>query len=136
MSDSGGSFGGKTERKGAGGTPGGVGEFFLGLILAGIGTYLLLNQVQVHTSFWRFGGMANSFGISLLPLLIGIGVLFFNGKSTIGWVLAVGGFLFIVVGILANMDIYFQRTSLFNTLLMLGMMAAGLGLIVKSLRPH
>jgi hypothetical protein len=136
MSDTGGSFGGKAERKGAGGTPGGVGEFFVGLLLAGIGTYLLFNQVQVHTSFWRFGGLANSFGISLIPLLLGVGVLFFNGKSTIGWVLTVGGFLFIVVGIIANMDIYFQRTSLFNTLVMLILLAAGLGLIVRSLRPH
>jgi hypothetical protein len=135
MSESGGSFGGQVKR-GAGGTPGGVGEFVFGLILAGIGTYLLFNQVQVHTSFWRFGGLANSFGISLIPMLLGVAMLFFNGKSKIGWVLTVGGFLFIVVGILMNMDIYFQRTSLFNTLVMLVMLAGGLGLIFKSLRPH
>jgi hypothetical protein len=135
MSESGGSFGGQA-RRGAGGTPGGVGEFLFGLILAGIGTYLLFNQVQVHTSFWRFGGLANSFGISLIPMLLGVAMLFFNGKSKIGWVLTVGGFLFIVVGILMNMDIYFQRTSLFNTLVMLVLLAGGLGLIFKSLRPH
>jgi hypothetical protein len=68
--------------------------------------------------------------------LIGVAILFFSGKSVIGWVLAVGGFLFIVVGIIANMDIYFQRTTLFNTLVMLVMLAAGLGLIFRSLRPH
>jgi hypothetical protein len=138
MSETGGSFGGKADRKvvGAGGTPGGIGEFFIGLVLAGIGTYLLFNQVQVHTSFFRFGGLANSFGISLLPLLIGVGILFFSGKSIIGWLLTVGGFLFILVGVIANMDIYFQRTSLFNTLVMLILIAAGLGLIIRSLRPH
>jgi hypothetical protein len=135
MSETGGSFGGQAKR-GAGGTPGGVGEFAFGLILAGIGTYLLFNQVQVHTSFWRFGGLANSFGISLIPMLLGVAMLFFNGKSKIGWVLSVGGFLFIVVGILMNMDIYFQRTSLFNTMVMLVLLAGGLGLIFKSLRPH
>jgi hypothetical protein len=135
MSESGSSFGGQAKR-GAGGTPGGVGEFFLGLLLAGIGGYLLFNQVQVHTSFWRFGGLANSFGISLIPMLLGVGVLFFNGKSMLGWILTVGGFLFIVLGILMNMDIYFQRTSLFNTLVMLVLLAGGLGLIAKSLRPH
>jgi hypothetical protein len=136
MSDSGGSFGGKAERKGAGGTPGGTGEFFLGLILAGIGGYLLFNQVQVHTSFWRFGGLANSFGISLIPMLIGVAMLFFNGKSKLGLILTVGGLLFVVVGIIANMDIYFQRTTLFNTLVMLVLLAGGMGLIFKSLRPH
>lgn len=137
MSETGGSFGGKAgEKRGPGGTPGGTGEFLLGLLLAGIGTYLLFDRVTVHTSFWRFGGNANSFGISLIPLLLGVGILFFSGKSKIGWVLTVGGLLFIVVGIISNMDIYFQRTSLTITLLMLGLLAAGMGLIFKSLRPH
>jgi hypothetical protein len=136
MSESGGSFGGRKKFEGAGGTPGGVGEFLFGVLLAGIGGYLFLNQVQVHTSFWRFAGMDNSFGISLIPLLLGIGLLFFNGKSKIGWVLTVGGFLFIVVGIIANMDVYFHRTSLMSTLIMLGLLVGGLGLIARSLRPH
>jgi hypothetical protein len=137
MGDTGASFGGRSGRmRNVGGTPGGAVEFFLGLLLAGIGTYLLFNQVQVHTSFWRFGGLANSFGISLLPMLLGVGMLFFNGKSLIGWILSVGGFLFIVVGVVANMDIYFQRTSLWNTVTMLVFLAGGLGLIFRSLRPH
>jgi hypothetical protein len=56
------------ERQGAGGTPGGVGQFFVGLIMAGVGAYLILNQVQVTTSFWRFG-QYGGFGLTLLPLL-------------------------------------------------------------------
>jgi hypothetical protein len=35
-----------------------------------------------------------------------------------------------------NLDICFERTSLLNTLVMLGMIAAGLGLVVKSLRSY
>jgi hypothetical protein len=136
MSDSGGSFGGRAAARGAGGTPGGVGEFFLGLLLAGIGTYLLLTHVQVQTGFWHLWGTGSSFGVSLIPMLIGVGALFFNGKSVIGWVLAVGGFLFILVGIVANLDVYFQRTTLLHTLIMLGLMAAGLGLVFRSLRAH
>jgi hypothetical protein len=137
MSETGGSVGGQVkEKRGAGGTPGGVGEFFLGLLLAGIGSYLLLQHVTVTTSFWRLWGTQNSFGLSLLPMLFGVGILFFKGKSVLGWVLTAGGFLFIVVGIIMNMDIYFQRTSLFNTLVMLVLIAGGLGLILRSLRPH
>jgi multisubunit Na+/H+ antiporter MnhF subunit len=141
MSESGASFGGKPQRKfeGAGGTPGGVGEFFIGVLVAAIGCYLLFTHVQVHSSYWNFmdlGGAGHSFGISLLPLLFGVGILFVNGRSVWGWLLAVGGLLFILAGILVNLDIYFQRTSLMNTLIMLGMIAAGFGLIVKGLRPH
>ena len=72
------------EQRGAGGTPGGVGQFFIGLTMAVVGVYLLLNQVQVTTSFWgvgRFGG----FGPTLLPLLVGVGFLFYNGRSVVGW---------------------------------------------------
>jgi len=145
MAETGGSFGGKGKGTagndgkrfvGAGGTPGGLGEFFLGLGMAIVGLYLLFTHVQVHTSYWRFGGMENSFGITLIPMLLGIGILFFNGKSIIGWLLTVAGFLIIFAGILVNMDIYFQRTSLFNTLIMLVLIAGGLGLIARSLRPH
>ncbi len=135
MSDSGSSFGGSA-RRGAGGTSGGIGEFVVGLALVGIGAYLLLDRVTVHTSFWRMGGGGSAFGVTLIPLLFGVGILFFSGKSILGWVLAIAGFGAIIVGVISNMDIYFQPTSLITTLIMLGMLAAGLGLIVKSLRPH
>jgi hypothetical protein len=136
MSQSGSSFGGRKRFEGPGGTPGGMGEFLLGIALAAIGLYLLFDRVTVQTSFWRFGGTRSSFGIILIPLLLGIGLLFFSGKSIIGWVLTAGGLLFIVVGVIANMDIYFQRTSLMSTLIMLGLLAAGLGLVASSLRAH
>ncbi len=120
---------------GAGGTPGGVGQFFAGLFMAGIGFYLFLNQVQVHTSWGNLWGF-NSFGLSLVPLLVGVGFLFYNGKSTVGWVLTLLGFGIIVAGVLMNLDIYFKPTSLYNTLIMLVLLAGGLGLMVKSLRPQ
>ncbi len=141
MSDSGASFGGKTKHfEGAGGTPGGVGEFFIGVLVAGIGFYLLFSHVTVHSGYWNFfgmgGGYGRSFGISLIPLLFGIGILFVNAKSVLGWFLFVGGLLFILAGILMNLDIHFAGTTLMNTLIMLAMIAAGLGLVVKGLRPH
>jgi hypothetical protein len=122
--------------EGPGGTPGGVVEFLFGMLLTIAGGYLLLDNVQVHTSGWRLFGMANGFGISLIPLLLGIGILFFSGKSVLGWVLAGGGLVVIIVGVIAQMDIYFRPTTLFHTLIMLGMLAAGLGLIARGLRPH
>lgn len=119
--------------KGAGGTPGGLGAFFGGLAMVVAGGYLLLHQVMVHSGFWSWFG-ADTFGLSLLPLLVGIGFLFFDGSSTAGWVLTAIGALIIVVGIIANLRIYFQPTSLFNTLMMLALLAGGLGLIARSLR--
>jgi hypothetical protein len=37
-------------------------------------------------------------------------------------------------GHLANLHIYFQPTSLFDTLVMLGLLAGGIGLVVRSFR--
>jgi len=118
-----------------GGTPGGLGDFLIGFAMACIGGYLLSNQVSVVGSYWSFYG-TSTFGITLIPMLFGIGMMFFNGRSVIGWLLTVAGALFILAGVIANMHIYFQPTSLFNTLVMLILLVGGLGLIAKAIRPH
>jgi hypothetical protein len=121
------------EIKGAGGTPGGVGLFLGGLAMMVAGGYLLLQQVQVHSGFWGWFG-PNTFGLTLVPLLVGIGFLFFDGKSFVGWFLAGAGALIIVAGIIANLQIWFRPTSLYNTLMMLGLLAGGIGLVARSLK--
>jgi hypothetical protein len=118
-----------------GGTPGGLGEFLVGFVMICIGAYLLANQVIVAGSYWNFGG-TNTFGITLIPMLTGIGLLFWSGRSVIGWLLTVGGALFIFAGVLANLHIYFQPTNLFNTIVMLVLVVGGLGLIARAMLPH
>ena len=119
--------------KGAGGTSGGVGTFLAGAAMVVAGGYLLLTRVSVTSGGWRFYGY-NAFGLSLLPLLIGIGFLFYNGRSIAGWFLTGAGAVIILAGILSNLTIYFQTTTLFDTLVMLGLLAAGVGLVARSLR--
>jgi uncharacterized protein len=119
--------------RGAGGTPGGLGTFAAGTAMVVAGGYLLLQQVTVTSGFWQLWGY-NAFGLSLLPLLIGIGVLFFDGRSAIGWVLTAVGSLIILLGIVMHLQIFFRPTSLFNTLVILGLLAGGIGLVVRSLK--
>ena len=121
-----------SERRGAGGTPGGVGQFFLGLGMAVAGAYILTSRVTVSGGYWSFGGY-NTFGLSLLPLLLGTGLLFFNGRSKAGWLLLFAGAIIVVTGVLMNLSIYFQPTSLFNTIIMLVLLAGGIGLVARSL---
>jgi len=71
-----------------------------------------------------------------VPMLFGVAILFWNGKSTIGWVLTAAGALFIIAGVIANMHIYFQPTTLFNTMVMLILLVGGLGLIARSIASH
>jgi hypothetical protein len=136
MADTGASFGGRPKFQ-PGGTPGGGGEFLGGLAMMAVGIYMVFSRVVVHTSFWRyFGSAGTSFGVTLLPLLVGVGLLTFNGRSILGWLLAAAGIVLILVGVLMNLDIYFQPTSLLMTLVMFGLIAGGLGLFAKALRPH
>jgi hypothetical protein len=118
-----------------GGTPGGLGSFLIGFVMTCIGGYLLANQVSIVGSYWSFYG-GNTFGITLLPMLIGVGILFWSGKSIIGWLLTIAGALFILAGVIANMHLYFRPTSLFNTMVMLILFVGGLGLIARALVPH
>ena len=121
--------------KGAGGTSGGIGQFFLGLAMAVGGGYLLTNQVTVSSGFWGYFG-PHTFGLTLLPLMFGVGLLFFDGRSVLGWLLTGASAVIIVLGILVNLQIYFQPTSLYNTIVMLVLLAGGLGLVARSLRPY
>jgi hypothetical protein len=137
MSQSGASFGGKRAKFQPGGTSGGAGEFLAGLAMTAVGIYMVFDHVTVHTSYWHFFGSARgSFGATLLPLLIGLGLLTFNGRSILGWILAAGGVLFILAGVLMNLDMYFQPASLWTTIVMFGLIACGLGLFLRALRPH
>ncbi len=95
--------------------------------------HLLLTRVTVGSGGWLLWGYS-AFGMSLLPLLIGIGWLFFDGSSVGGWVLTAAGALIIFAGIIANMHIYFAATSLFDTLVMLALLAGGIGVIARSLK--
>ncbi|MFL6248019.1 MAG: hypothetical protein ACJ74H_18495 [Thermoanaerobaculia bacterium] len=121
------------ELRGAGGTQGGIGTFVIGALMAVAGAYLLTNQVTVTSGYWYLWGRS-AFGLSLLPFIIGIAFLFFDGRSILGWVLTVAGAVIIFVGILTNLDVYFRPTSLFNTLLMLVLLFGGVGLVARSLR--
>lgn len=124
-----------------GGTRGGFGEFLIGLALLVAGGYLFLDNVIVSTAgswggSWGWFGGNRPFGITLIPLFIGIAFLFFNGRSVVGWILTIASGLVILVGIIANLSVQWRPTSLYFTLVIIALMAAGIGLIARSVRPH
>jgi hypothetical protein len=62
-------------------------------------------------------------------------MLFANGRSFAGRFLTGAGALIIVAGIIMNLDIHFQQTSLFNVITMLVLLVGGIGLIARSVLP-
>jgi hypothetical protein len=112
-----------------------MGMFLFGLALAVAGGYLIMSHTQIGSGYWSWWG-TNTFGLTLVPLIIGIGLLFFDGRSIAGWVLAGAGAIIIFVGIIVNLQISFPQTSLFNVIVMLTLFAGGLGLIARSLKSY
>jgi hypothetical protein len=118
-----------------GGTPGGLGEFLIGLAMAVAGGYMLTSRVTVTTGFWQFWGY-NAFGLTLVPFIFGVLLLFFNGRSVFGWLLLFIGVVLMLAGIILNLQVYFQHTSLFELIVILVLLFGGLGLLARSLRAH
>lgn len=127
--------------KGAGGTPGGVGDFIVGMVLALIGLYLLSTQVRVTTGFWGRWGIwgdfgVSAFGLTMIFMMIGVVLIFMNAKSWTGWAITGGSVLFTLIGIIANLRVYFAPTSLYVTIGILVLIAAGIGMMVRGTRPR
>src|SRR5437899_13000143 len=89
-----------------GGTPGGLSQFVIGFVMACLGGYFLANQVSVVGSYWSFYG-TSTFGITLVPMLIGVGLLFWYGRNMIGWFLIVAGPRFILAGVISTIQSHF-----------------------------
>ncbi len=119
--------------KGAGGTSGGTGIFLLGFGMSLAGGYLILDRAQVVSGYWQWWG-SGTFGLTLVPLLFGIGLLFFNGRSLAGWALTAGGLIIVFAGVLTNLRMFFRQTSLFEFLVMCVLLVGGLGLVARSLK--
>lgn len=114
---------------------GNIFTFFCGIIVFCLGVYLIFQNTVVSTGFslYRYIGFEPPQGLVFLPLLIGIILIFFKGKSIIGWILIVLGVLIILLGILAGLRIYFKPISMFETIMMFGLTAAGIGITLKGL---
>ena len=127
--------------QGAGGTSGGLGQFFIGLMMMCGGFYLLFNAIHVSSSFgfsarlYSFGsGMNLTTGMILIPLMIGIGIIFFNSRNVLGWLLAAGSLVALLFGVISSLRFGFRTMSAFDLITILVLAIGGLGLFLRSLR--
>lgn len=133
--------------KGAGGTPGGIGFFFTGLAMMGVGFYLLLSKIMVVSSFmsgaplYRFSGVQGipfSFqvtsGMIFIPMIIGIMMVFYNGKSILGWGLFVISLGAMIAGVITSLSIRMQSMPAIDALIIFVLAFGGLGMFLRSLR--
>lgn len=108
-------------------------EMIIGIVLLASGLFMLSRRVIVHTGWytWRIGTFNLSSGTIVIPLIIGIIWYFYNPKSVISKVIMGLGAIFIVLSVIMSVSINFMATSMFDYILIIGMIAAGCGLLLK-----
>jgi hypothetical protein len=125
----------KEKLKNVGGTSGGLGEFAVGVALAAAGFYLLANKIVVHTAFGALLGQRGGSAL-FIAVLVGFGVIFFNGRSVLGWLLVLGGLGWAVFEALFNLDVRIRPTSLWEMEGILLLLGGGVGMVLRSVRSH
>lgn len=109
-------------------------EFYMGILLIIAGLFFLLSKAVVHSGFygWSLGGLNISTGIVVVPLMIGIIWLVNNPKSILARLITIAGAIFIVGSIIINIRISFTTTSMVDYIIMMLLIAGGIGLILKA----
>ncbi len=128
--------------KGAGGSTGGTGRFFIGLIMLIAGGYLFFQSITVRSHFglgYRLFGLGSfhlTSGMVLVPFIFGIGMIFYNAKNVIGWILSVASLVMLTFGVITSINFTFRHMSAFELLTILTLFIGGLGLFLSSLRKY
>ena len=124
----------------AGGTAGGAGRFFFGLAMIIVGAYLFLdavhivNRFRLFTPLYSYGGIHLRSGYILVPFIIGVGMIFYNGRWLLGWILAIGALAALGFGVITSIHFKLRPMSAFDILTILVLLMGGIGLFISSLR--
>jgi len=109
--------------------------FIVGMALIAVGLFMIFQNTKITTNFSLISifGYTPPTGVIILPLLIGVAMLFFNSRSILGWIITIFGIVSIVLGLIMSLRMSFGTITLYEGLIMFGMPFAGAGLVLKSL---
>ena len=140
--------------------------FLIGAVLLTMGVFLFFQQVMVGSAgsgwfgrgggrMWRggfFGGWGGGYGggwgggamlgpggatgLLLIPLSVGVALLFSERHVRWGWYLVAASLAALGAGVLQTLFVQFQPTTLWNLLMMFALMGSGAGLMFRSLRGY
>lgn len=109
-------------------------QYFGGMALIMVGLFLLFNHVRVtsgYASLWGWSG--NSIGYLMIPLLLGVGWVFYNARSVWGWLISIVSLFMIVFSIISGLRIWFAPVSMIDLIIMLVPFAIGAAFVLKGM---
>jgi hypothetical protein len=113
-------------------------RFILGVLMLAGGTYMFLSSV--HVSFgmnyplYRVGNFNLTSGFIFIPFMFGVGMIFYDSRNLLGWILAVGSLAALIMGVVSSTQMYLRSMNAFQLITILVLMIGGLGLFLSSLR--
>ena len=82
------------------------------------------------------GGFQITGGMVLFPFIFGIGIIFYNFESILGWVLASASVIMLTVGVISSVQFHMRRMSSFDLMMILTLLFGGIGLFLSSLKKN
>ena len=114
-------------------------KFFICLVMLAVGLFMIFQNTEVSSTwgmggyFYHIGGFGISNGMIMLPIVVGIGMLFFMRKRIYGWIVLAIGIAFVLFTIFATTHIHWRTTSAYVFIIMFGLAAAGAGLVLREI---
>lgn len=117
-----------------------IGRFFMGFIMFVGGLYLMLNSIRVDIGFFHnryslfdVGGYGVTSGSIMIVFMLGVGMLFFNARNPLAWLVTVGSLVALIFGVIANTHFSLQHMSAFDLIVIIVLLCGGLGLLLSSM---
>lgn len=108
------------------------------------GFYMLLNSISVTSSFafsarlYSLNAFGNALGITggiiMIPFIFGVGLIFYNGKNILGWLLSLGSITALIFGVISSVRFSLRAMTSFELIVILVLAIGGLGLFLRSLK--
>lgn len=115
-------------------------RFFVGLLMFGGGLFMILQNVDVTSgwggfggSFFRIGSYSLPNGLIMLPIIIGIGMLFVMDRKIFGWIVLSLGIVILLLSIIMSVHLHWRTSNAYVFLVMFGLVAAGGGMMLREL---
>ena len=70
----------------------------------------------------------------MIPFMFGVGMLFYNAKNPLSWLLTGGSLVALVFGVISSIQFTFQSMDAFDLIVILVLAVGGLGLLLGSLK--
>lgn len=111
--------------------------FFVGLLMLAGGLFMILQNIQVKSNwssyYFTIGNFNISSGMTTLPLIAGIAMLFLMRRKIFGWVVIAIGIVIILLNVLLTTKLDWKPTNAYTFIIMFGLTAAGGAIVIREL---